>query len=241
MILGRLPERHDRRTLHLRDFVSLKDARPAAPLAVRHTRKLANPPPAFGNDRWGCCTVAAQAALIYCWDSYTQGARPLPIDDRVVLERYAGISGWVGDAATDRGAFMLDALKAWKRDGLADRPLTAYLRVAATDHWRIRYALAHGGGVYVGADLPKSAQREPVWQLTTDKPGTWGGHAMACVGYDRYYYEFATWGAYKSCSIAWWDKYVDEVWVAISPAWFGADTSPLGFDAAGLQRAIQSL
>jgi hypothetical protein len=46
------------------------------------------------------------------------------------------------------------------------------------------------GGAYIGVELPIRAQRQDVWDLPAslgpeDEPGSWGGHAIYLVGYDR--------------------------------------------------------
>lgn len=229
--LGRLPEKRDPRTLRLANFVE----KPRGPLGydLRNGRL-----PVWRNDAIGCCTVAATAGLLTTWRRWTT---PLVAQttDAEVIARYKEVSGYDGTAATDRGAYMLDVLKAWRARGFAGAPLSAYLRVDADDHDLIRYALAHCAGVYVGADLPASAQRETLWRQTTDEPRSWGGHSMAALAYDRLGYTFATWGKYVQCTRAWWDKYVDEVYVLLSPAWFVSGASPKGFDAQALQQCLQ--
>ena len=46
------------------------------------------------------------------------------------------------------------------------------------------------GGAYIGVELPIRAQNQDVWDVPAnpgpdDEPGSWGGHAIYLVGYDR--------------------------------------------------------
>jgi len=47
------------------------------------------------------------------------------------------------------------------------------------------------GGAYIGVELPIRAQNQDVWDVPAtfgpdDEPGSWGGHAIYLVGYDRW-------------------------------------------------------
>ncbi len=105
------------------------------------------------------------------------------------------------------------------------------------------------GSLYVGVDLPLSAQRQTVWDVapagqhdSSYAPGSWGGHAMTMLGYDRLHVTFITWGAVKIATIEWFRTYVSEAWAMIDDLWLRDDgLTPSGFDAAALRRDIATI
>jgi hypothetical protein len=52
----------------------------------------------------------------------------------------------------------------------------------------LEVALNLTGSAYVGVDLPLAAQHQTVWDVgygAEYESGSWGGHAMAMLGYDQ--------------------------------------------------------
>lgn len=186
------------------------------------------------NDQIGCCTVAAAAHLIQTWTAHT-GRLITPTDGSVVAA-YSAITGYTPDRPeTDAGANMLDVLKFWRASGIDRHRITAFAAVDR-DPTHIKIAANMFGGLYVGANLPLSAQRQPGWIMPAvmtpdDRAGSWGGHAMELVGYDRSGVTFVTWGREQKASWSWVAGYVDEVYACISPEWIDAhQRAPSGFE-----------
>jgi hypothetical protein len=99
------------------------------------------------------------------------------------------------------------------------------------------------GAVYLGVELPNSAQSQKVWDVTgsmrgDSAPGTWGGHALLQGRYNAPAgtVGLATWGADQSCTEAWLQAYCDEVHVPLDAA---AALSPF-VDFEGLLSALRS-
>ena len=74
-------------------------------------------------------------------------------------------------------------------------------------------------------------------------PGSWGGHAVPVVDYNRYGLTVVTWGELTRMSWAFWHNYCDEAWAIISTDFLDPKTgkSPPGFDLATLNEALQQL
>ena len=80
------------------------------------------------------------------------------------------------------------------------------------------YSLTFPGG---DLELPLTAQRQSIWDWTHSldgpaRPGSWGGHAVDVVAYDRHTLTVVTWGRLQEVTWAFWDRYVDEVYAILS-------------------------
>lgn len=226
--LGRLPTRLDRRTVQAADLMQAAGSRlPAAPLARNWTRlRRADGSPGnpiefatFSNLSYGDCTCAAFGHLDQAVCAATGNERTVDVD--MVLRAYDEISDWDRSAPelNDHGAHNLDALRWFRAQGL----LVAYAAVSSRSHVKVAVNVCHG--VYVGADLPLSAQRQLTWDVAPAgsadqdyRPRSWGGHAMMLLGYDTWGVWFATWGRRQYASWSWYDVYVREAYVVVHRA-----------------------
>ena len=78
------------------------------------------------------------------------------------------------------------------------------------------------GGVYVGLQLPNSAQDQDVWDVADGSaaiPGSWGGHAVNVISYDPCGVNLITWGARKRASWEFLGMYCDEAYALLSNLW----------------------
>lgn len=239
MKLGRTPSLPDRRDLRLATYLT---ARPTAPPSLRNwTRDLDGDPirfDSFGNFTYGCCTCAALGHIDQAAASHTRCVSTITTD--VVLEAYDAISEWSLSRPNenDNGASCRDALKWFKARGTIE----SYVRLDEASRAHIEIATNLGGAVYVGADLPLAAQKQTVWDVApangwTDEYArrSWGGHAMALLGYDHGGVTFATWGRTQRATWSWFFSYCDEAWMAISDLWTDVGRlTPSGFDLARL-------
>ena len=96
------------------------------------------------------------------------------------------------------------------------------------------------GGLYLGVQLPQTAQSQDVWDWTGSltgpaRPGSWGGHAVDVVRYDADGVTVVTWGALKRVTWSFWDRYVDECYCIISTDFLAQGKAPNGFELAALQ------
>jgi hypothetical protein len=244
--LGRLPPRRDLRTAHFIDFLH-RPALPACPPARDWDEKLPADLGMFANDQVGCCGFAGMAHAHQTWTATPGPAARFTDDD--VLGAYSACTGYRRDnPRTDRGVVLLDALKFWRKTGVSNHKIYAFLSVDPQNLAHCRLAVALFGGLYIGAELPVSAQRPGPWigwkkdLIGSNRPGTWGGHCMWACGYDRQGFDLVTWGARQACDDQWWANYVDEAYVCLSLDWATPTRkSPSGFDAAKLQAFMAAL
>ncbi len=216
MRLGRLPARHDsRRRGHAhRLFAAL----PPAPPSVDWTNGIG----AWGmmrNDVLGDCTIAACGHAIQVVTLAATDAIVTPSDD-VVLSLYEKWDGYhPADPASDQGGVELDVLQDWERDGFDGHALLGFVSPDPRNLDQVKQAITHFGGVYMGAELPVSAQTQEVWDVTPADGHIWGGHCMHAPSYDRDTVSFITWGQRKRATWNWWLKYVDECHALLLQEW----------------------
>jgi hypothetical protein len=192
----------------------------------------------FGNFSYGCCTCAAIGHIDQA--AAAQRGRTSSFTTDKVLAAYDAISEWsiAKPEDNDNGASCRDALKYFKAQG----EIEAYARLDEASRLHLEIGINLAGAVYVGADLPVAAQKQKVWDVAA--PGefgpehrrrSWGGHAMAALGYDQGGVWFATWGRVQRATWAWFFTYVDESWLAISDEWTEVgQLTPSGFDLSRL-------
>jgi len=237
--LGKLPVRVDVRTLSLAGYVDTA-VLPRPPAAL----DLAAPVPdwpMYANDRIGDCTCAAAAHMIEAWTAAAH-RRAVEVSERSVLRAFDAVK-LIDPATGEAGAVELDVLKYWRRTGIARHRIGAFARVRLHDHALVRAAAWLFGGLYIGVQLPLTAQRQDVWDWThrldgPARPGSWGGHAVDVVGYDASTLTFVTWGRLKQMTWAFWDRYCDEVYALLSPDFLERGEAPNGFDLAALERDL---
>jgi hypothetical protein len=214
MRLGKLPRRHDPRTLKLARY--LTSALPPAPPCIDYTCGIKE----WGmmlNDQLGCCTIAAVAHVVRVWTA--NAGYEISFPDPVILDYYQAWDGYKpSDPASDQGGVEIDVLNAWRQQGFAGQALEAYgainlgsevrgpkseaqipqtgtsgspspQHISVLPNLDVMDAIWLFGGAYIGVELPISAQTQDVWDVSAnpgpdDEPGSWGGHAVYLVGYD---------------------------------------------------------
>ena len=129
MKLGKLPRRHDPRTLKMARY--LAPALPAPPARVDYTHGATD----WGmmlNDQLGDCTIAAVGHAIQAW-TLNAGSRVDVADSTVQLyyEKWDGYNP--ADPATDQGGVELDVLNNWRQQGFAGHGLDAYVSIDLQD------------------------------------------------------------------------------------------------------------
>ena len=121
MKLGKLPPRHDGRTLQLARYMK---ALPPPPAAVDWTKGIT----AFGmmlNDALGDCTIAGCGHAVQIWTA-NLGAE-ITVPDPTVEQFYEEWDGYdPADPSTDQGGVELDVLNSWRQGGFAGHILTGF-------------------------------------------------------------------------------------------------------------------
>ncbi len=240
--LGRIRSRLDTRTLNLWSYLH-HDKLPAAPSA----RDWTHAAPAWGlfqNSTVGDCTCAARAHLLQSEAANT--GRQITITDADVIGAYSAVTGYnPADPSTDNGAQMIDVLRYERNVGIAGHKIGAFVKVDHTKREQMDAAINLFGGIYAGVDLPVAAQAQTVWDVGTGpafQPGSWGGHAVAVLGYDAGHAVIITWGQVKIATAAWLDTYASEAWASVDPLWIAdCGQAPSGFDAQALARDLALL
>lgn len=243
--LGKLEYKHDDRTLMLARYV---DGATLPPTPSHFT--LPHPPaawPMFHNDQIGDCTCAAVGHMLEGWTS-ALGAEINVTDDQVIAA-YRAVSGYdPSTGANDNGAVELDMLNFWRHTGVAGRRISAFASVDVATKGLLEAACWLFGGLYIGVALPAGAERmNGVWSLPTRhtgpawEPGSWGGHAVNVIGYDRYGVTLITWGEKWRMTWGFWRAYVDEAWAIISNDWLTGGHTLAGFDAAQLAADLAAI
>jgi hypothetical protein len=247
MKLGKLPPKIDPRTLFLAKYLK--------------TAGLPTPPPAedFGsrvgknwgmmlNDQIGDCTCAAAGHMLLEWTTYA--GKPFTPSDTDVLTAYSAVSGYNPQTgANDNGAVLLDVLNYWRQTGIAGHKIIAYVALEPKNHNNFEDALYLFGNVYLGLALPMSAQNQQTWTVPPGgpvgpgAPGSWGGHAVPVVGYNRRGLTVVTWGKTLAMSWTFLDTYCDEAFAVLSQDWFkgSSNLTPDNFDMATLQQDLSLL
>ena len=200
---------------------------PATPRLVDYLSKV-DGWPMYLNDKIGDCTCAGVGHVIEAASTYGQGSTVKVTDDDV-LKAYEAVSGYnPTTGANDNGARMQDVLSYWRKTGIAGRKILAFAQVDHADLAQLDGGLGTFGALYVGINFPESAMTQfnegKPWDVV---PGARieGGHAIH-VGYygpdDQVSWKVITWGAVHGMTQRFWDTYVEEAWVVITPEWLNA-------------------
>jgi hypothetical protein len=240
--LGKLPKKHDPRNLMLSNYLDLR-ALPPIPKVCDWTVKARD----FGmmlNDRIGCCTVATGGHYIQVWTA--NDATQATVPDSAILSTYKAASGYDGTPQTDRGAYVLDVLKEWRKNGIGGHKIDAFAEIDPKNPDMVRAAVWLFGGVYYGIELPLSYEGQKVWDVPwygarwRGRPGSAGGHAASCHAYDDGL-TVITWAAPQKMTQRFATTYASEAYAVFSIAdWTGIDRiAPNSFDADALMADLQ--
>jgi hypothetical protein len=243
--LGKRPPRLDRRTLKFGSY--LTPALPPPPFRVDWTRGFNINYSMMLNDSLGDCTEAAKGHAIQVW-SLCNGRLITP-PDGAVLAAYESECGYVpGDSSTDNGGVELDVLNAWRKGNFGGHPLTAFAAIDPQTQAHVQEGIYLFGLAYIGFSVPQSAMDQnsvgQVWDVVPNDGGIVGGHAVVVPAYDTSTNTLTciTWGERQKMTWAFWQKYVDEAYVLLSPDWLlrgGVD--PSGFNLAALQADLAAV
>lgn len=233
-MLGKLPPRHDDRTLKLSTYTK---ALPPPPAVCAYTSKVPNWP-MYGNNTLGDCVAAAAGHMVEQWN-YEAERQFMPTQAEIIA--FYENSGYVpGQPDTDQGWDLLSALKVWRSQGVAGHKIAAFLALQPGNLEQLRQAVYLFGNVYVGLALPITAQTQNLWSVVPGTsadaaPGSWGGHCVPVPGYAELV-ACVTWGALLNMTPAFYQTYSDEAYAVLSPDWIEQNAkAPNGFDLAQLQ------
>ena len=137
--LGRMPARHDERTLLLANYLDL-NALPPIPAKRDWAQKAS---PAWGmmkNDVLGDCTIAAAGHLVQTWTA--NNGQEVTIPDAHIVAAYTAVTGYnPNNPASDRGAVEIDVLNFLRRQGIAGHKIGAYAGLEPGNHAHVKAAI----------------------------------------------------------------------------------------------------
>jgi hypothetical protein len=182
--LGRLKPKYDRRTLQFNKYFSTLPY-------VPQTSHWLNAPPLgmLMNDTIGDCTIAGIGHNQRIWSK--QNNIDYAMTDAQALAAYIAVTGLEGAAfnpatgENDNGCACLDVLKYAQNTGTGGQKIGPYVQVDVSNHSHVEHAQFWFGGLYIGINMPVSAQNQPViWDVPKGgltgpgTPGSWGGHCF---------------------------------------------------------------
>lgn len=251
MKLGKLPPRHDERTLKLSSVFT-------PPIAVDFdwSKRLPVNLGQMCNDDCGDCTCAGAGHLVQTWTANNGAEVSISDDDilaayKVLTLQTNGVAYDPDDPSTDTGLVLLDVLKYWRTTGIGGHKIGGFAAVNHKDLNEIRAAGNAFGGLYTGVSLPISAQAQvgKTWTPGNgegdDAPGTWGGHCVAMIaanasgdGGVRY----ITWGKRQDATFSWVVANGDEMFAVFSNDWVNGNApAPNGMNVTALKQYLASL
>lgn len=244
--LGKAKPRHDFRTIHLSDVLVDRSVLAPAPPA-RDWDTLPDDIGIKGNDNAGDCGFAGRAAAIQLETANTCPA-PVIIPDADILAAYSACTGYVaGDASTDNGVQLIDALKFFKNTGIGGHKIGAFVKVDIHNLDHLKIAINMFSHLYCGIGLPLAAQTPGPWKgpanlLGDNLPYSWGGHCVIWPTFDQSGGKFRTWGIKQPFDYQWWLDYADEAWAIVDNEWLTqAKPAPNGLDIVRLTNALSQL
>lgn len=237
--LGKLAPKRDPRTLKLASYLFL----PSFPERYQWSKKASAHWGMMKNDIAGCCTCAAAGHMLQSWTANC--GKELTISDDEVIKAYSDNSGY--DARTgenDNGCVELDVLKYWRKTGIGNHLIEAFVSVNLKNINHVKAAIYLFGGIYVGLALPASAQDQMLWDVEfgdDSEPGSWGGHAVTIIDYDPHGLTCITWGKPQRMTWDFFKKYCDEAYAIISPDFFAKNKAPNGIAIDELRKDLAAL
>jgi hypothetical protein len=205
--------------------------------------------PMYENDKFGDCTVAAAGHLFGATSTYAKGME-VTFSDSQITTGYEGVCPGFNPVtdANDNGAVISDVLAYMHNTGMAGHTASAYAQLRHTDQASLKLALYLFGSVYIGVNLPQSAEN----QFAQGLPWTYqrgsriaGGHCVVIQKIDPRYpnpYSVITWGAAERVEQPWMDTYLEEAWVVVTPDWLQSNLHTIdGLDIIALEQDMNAI
>lgn len=239
--LGRQPNDPRKPRLRLDEYQVTPPAPPASADWVSQIKTW----PMSMNDQIGDCTAAGAGHIAQLVNWYGRG-QDAPVSDTDILAMYEAISGYrPGHPNTDVGATLQDALGYWRTTGVGGNTIAAFAQLDPRNLDLVRDCINLFGAVYTGLNVPKSAMDQTnagqPWAIVPGSP-ILGGHCVPLAAYDQNSFTAVTWGQTQVVELAFYERYFDEVWVAIDLDWAAATGySPQHLNTDTLNADFQAL
>jgi len=196
------------------------------------------------------CVPAAAAHMITSWTSLTRTQAIVPNTDEIikVYTRESGFNPATGKS--DAGCSLSVFMDNWVLEGVAGRLISAYALLSKSKD-ELKFGLFWFGPCVVGLKMPQTAQLQTDrWQVVSGdathsaNPDTWGGHAVAAIGYDADGVLVISWGRPIRMDWSFYDKYYDESYAVLTDDWLMQgqhSPDPANKPLAALQTALKTL
>lgn len=242
---GKLPAKKDHRDFNFSNYFDANKLG-KIPTAINWASKKNTPWGMMNNWTLSDCTCAAAGHMIECWTSNSY--KEHIIHNKAIMVAYSAISGY--DAVTGKNnipVYISDALKYWRKTGVGNHKIKFYATINYKSHNLVRATIYLFGGIYVGLDLPNTIKGQEIWTVMPGKlkgdsaRGSFGGHAVNVVAYDKNYITCISWGKIKRMTWQFWDTYCDELYAIISEDFFNENKNPLGLEISKLELSLLRL
>lgn len=214
---------------------------------------LASMPAGLGamlNDQLGDCTCAAIYHALQVWTFHTAGSM-LTEPDVYVQKLYELACGYVpGNPTTDQGGVEQSVLGYCMRQGIPIAPggssdlnkLAAFVEIDPRQVGDVKRAVAEGGVVYLGINIPEAWCSMAVGQDWANASGPIaGGHAIIGAGYDAEWLYVVSWGSIWRMSWTAFAAVCDEAYFLADPLWINEKgTTPFGMTLADLEASMRA-
>ena len=241
--LGRLPRLYHRDTLRLHDYsLSPSGQLPAAPPsaswgATAESKML--PSQGWGmmlNDQEGDCVWAAAGHSIESW---TANAGNIYVPTDADIQTGYESTGFIpGNASTDNGTVITQALQYWRDTGISGRKIVGWAEFDTTNEQEWQFVIATFGSAFAGCVIRQQDMDNfdsgTIWSPSN---GTvLGGHGIVLTDYDFSTASLVTWGKRVQACWSWVTQACDEGYAPITADWIESQgVSPSGLTVSQLQ------
>ena len=195
----------------------------------------------------GDCTCAGLTHARQVW-SFNAAGQMVTLPDDYVLELYQQGCGYVlGDPSTDQGGNEQQLLTFCQQTGIptpsGPDKILGFVELNVSNIEDIKRAIAEGGAVYLGINIPEAWCEAPVgstWDAT-DSPSA-GGHAIIGAAYDPDKLLTVSWGSTWAMTWAGFAQVCEEAYLVVDRTWVNAKGStPFNMSLDALEAAMQNL
>lgn len=147
------------------------------------------------NDTIGDCVETAGFNAVQTQTAL--GGNMTPIPNHLVPGVYSAVTGYnAANPVTDQGTDPEVFFTWWAQNAISGFRLSNIIRLNPKDESNIRDTIIRKGGVFLCVELATQQQNEIIW-TASGTPGSWGGHAVWCDGFEAELTFATSWGQVK--------------------------------------------
>jgi hypothetical protein len=256
---GRLPYKHDKRTLKFRTIVCKADKDIKIPVEydwgsrIKPNHNWGD----YGNLKLNNCTYATAAHAVLIWKSYKLKNVYRPSTNTIINDYGKMIREKRSlkelQTLLDKGGKPLEAVKvlnSWRKKGIDGHKIVAYAKLSFRNKKQqqeeVKRVIYLYGGCYIGIDIPRSVEKQwqqnKVWKVIKGVPAgdarrrLWFSHALLATGYNEKELRVITFGKEETMTWEFFAKYVDEAYVVFDEKFLLARKTPSKMRPAELKK-----